>query len=159
MAVVCLPVHVCVGHQHACSKLHWLPSEAGQYWINHDNSIHQHYWETPSGMGNHCVYLCVSIHACVSVYRIVQVCVRLCVRWISVYACLCVCVRWLSARSTALHGLLALTAVSKPLLSAYRASTHPHTYTDTLQLPLSFQLLFVPHRHKSLCTSTDIYIG
>ena len=155
MAVVCLHVHACVGHQHACSKLHWLPSETGQYWINHDNSIDQHYWETPSGMCNHCVCLCVSIHACVSVYMIVQVCVRLCVWWISARACLCVCVcvcarrisaytclcvcvcdeylhmrvcvcvRWLSARSTALHGLLALTAVSKPLLSAYRPSTHP----------------------------------
>ena len=38
------------------------------------------------------------------------------------------CVCWLSAWSTALHGLQALTAVSKPLVSAYRPSTPPHTY-------------------------------
>ena len=102
--------------------------------------------------------ICICVCVCVCAMNIC-ICMPVCVCAMNICICMPVCVRWFSARSTALHGLLALAAVSKPLLSAYRPSTPPHTYTDTLQLPLSFQLLFVPHRHKSLCTSTDIYIG
>ena len=42
-------------------------------------------------MGSHCVCLCVSVHACVSVCRIVRDCV--CDEYLHVHACVCVCVR------------------------------------------------------------------
>ena len=41
-------------------------------------------------MGSHCVCLCVSVHACVSVCRIVRDCV--CDEYLHVHACVCVCV-------------------------------------------------------------------